>query len=96
MFPDVNTLFSNSGNSPEISTALTKGSQMSVFDPEELLLTMAPADNNFDIRRAQVLNAITHDIEDMEQEENHLFHGALEQYQHSLREELASRMHETF
>lgn len=74
---------------------LTKESQMSVFDPEDLNLTMAPADNNFDARRAQVLNALTRGIEIMENRENEFLHSALEEYHTSLRHELSSRMHRT-
>lgn len=84
------------GQTAEVSTGLVELSQMSLFDPEELLLKITHADNNFNIRNDQVLNALTRDIEVMKQEEIHLFLDALEQYQHLLQEEIASRMHGTF
>lgn len=78
-----------------MSSALARESQMSVFDPEELNLTMAPADNNFDARRAQIINALSRNIEDMEQYESTILHAALENYHTQLEHEVSQRMNNT-
>lgn len=76
----------------EYNAALGQDSQMSVFDPEELNLTMAPATNNFDARRAQILNAVTKKLEDMENEENAMLTNTLETYQAGLKEAVNQAM----
>lgn len=83
------------GSQHEVSTALAKDSQLSVFDPEDLNITMAPIDNNFDARRAQVLNALTRDIDVMENQESRLLNSALEEYHNSLKQAVEARMHHT-